>query len=310
LAVTAIQPLTAWCFTYALQALGLTDNQLSMLKDGWQKTAADRSALLQQHSRLAACLLQLQQAAKQQRQLFSKGIESAFQQHYSCYSQPCAVLWQQQQRLLWQPCGPYGIDAAAATAAFTPAAGLSSSGSGSGVTAWNGSDFMQLHAAAYAQSCSQTASRSTTQHYDGTPNARHSVAAAAAALPVVAAAGVRATRQSIVSFCSQAASSASGSTDWQDHPAAAPAAAAAEQTCQLTTDPDLLLDSGSQEQQLIEQRMQKVLNAAALLYFTQHLQTYNVLSRKQLAVAAVTSWPWQFDPMAVCEALDDMGWAV
>jgi hypothetical protein len=72
----------------------------------------------------------------------------------------------------------------------------------------------------------------------------------------------------------------------------------------------LLLDSGCQAQQLVEQQMQKLLNAAAVLYFTQHLQIYNALSRKQLAVAAVASWPWQFEPMALCDALDDMGWAV
>jgi hypothetical protein len=310
-------------FTHAMQALELTDGQLSLLKDGWQKTTADRSALLQQHCKLAARLQQLQQATKQQQQQFSQGIEAAFQQHYSSYSQPCAMLWQQQQpqMLLWQPChgsAPYGADAAA-TAGFMPAAGLSSIGSGSGRSAWNMVHFLQPHAAAYAPSCSQAASCSTTQHYNCTPNASCQVAAAAAApaaaapaaaaaapMPIiVAAAGVRATRQSSASPCPQGALSVSGSTNGQDHPAAA-----AEQACHLTTDPDLLLDSGCQAQQLVEQQMQKLLNAAAVLYFTQHLQIYNALSRKQLAVAAVASWPWQFEPMALCDALDDMGWAV
>jgi hypothetical protein len=275
-----------------LQALDLSDDQLVLLKAAWHKTSADKSALLQQHIKLAARLLKLQQAAEQCRQQFARGMQAAFQRHYCYYLEPCAALWlqqqeQQQQQQIWQEqyAGtPAGLDPAAAAAmpveAFLGRAETRSS------AAWQ-----QRHAACQ-QSCSQAGSYSIMQ-----PTLPHLAAAAAAADSRGAA-----TRQTCSSSNSQA-SSVSGSTSWQDKAAAAAAG-------QLATDPDLLLDSGTEEQQRLEQQMRKVLNSAALLYFTQHLQLYNVLSRKQLAAAAVASWPWQFDPMAVCEALEDMGWEV
>jgi hypothetical protein len=307
----------AGCLPCSLQALELTNEQLSLLKAAWLKTSADRSALLQQHSKLAARLLQLQQASELQRQHFACGMQAAFQQHYGYYSEPCAALWlqQQEQQQQWQQSGlqecylnaPDGIDASAAAA--MPVEGLLFGHASENSRVWRTAGMQQL-----VWSCSNAGSYSTVlTEAAACALGSSQQAAAAVAVPAPTDSKLAGKQQTCSSPCSQD-SSVSGSTSWQDKSTAAETAAAAAATapaaCHYSTDPALVLELGNKEQQQLEKQMQKLLNAASLLYFTQHLLMYNVLSRKQLAAAAVAAWPFQFDPMALCEALEDLGWTV
>jgi hypothetical protein len=67
------------------------------------------------------------------------------------------------------------------------------------------------------------------------------------------------------------------------------------------------VQEGDKEREL-ERHMQGVTNKIRVLFYCLTLQYANTLSRKQLAVMCVQSFPFMFDCICICEAMDALGW--
>ncbi|WIA12346.1 hypothetical protein OEZ85_012397 [Tetradesmus obliquus] len=71
---------------------------------------------------------------------------------------------------------------------------------------------------------------------------------------------------------------------------------------------EVLLPVASKEQRKIERQLLSIAEKIKLQHFCQILQFHNTLSNKQMAELYVSSWPFLPDSLAVCEALDELGW--
>eukprot|EP00775_Hariotina_reticulata_P013093 gene13093-13220_t len=71
---------------------------------------------------------------------------------------------------------------------------------------------------------------------------------------------------------------------------------------------ELLLTMNSQQQQELEGQLAAVKRQLSVLYAEQTMTLCNTLSKKQLAIAFVHSYPLLLDTFAICDAFDIMGW--
>jgi hypothetical protein len=266
-------------------ALQLSTDQRAVLKAAWSKAAADRASLLAQHETLSQQLLEMQQQQAARQQDFGQRVQKA--------SERCVVAMQKQalhsmQSLL--------VPAATAAAATAPCfAGMS------GAFSISSGGFNNNPAAAAAAAHTY---RSSTPCCSGSSSSTVSTASAAAGMPGVTWGNQQLLQQQPAGSNSSGAAatpavaiehilSLTCAVDGPDAPSASSSA-----PLRRMAQPEVLLCAPRPGQQQLQQKLAAVRASLGLLYSWCSLVAYNTLSRKQLAVGAVTSYPFAFDPVA------------
>jgi hypothetical protein len=309
-------------FARVAAALKLAPDQRAVLRAVWGKAAADRASLLKQHEMLTKQLLMLQQQQAARVQQFEEGLLQVSQR---CIATMQQHAWQNVKAL----CMP-GASAAAAGGNQTvsacqtipSAAGYSLNSSkmnnNSSSTVLAGA-VTNIHSSAPAagggSSCSGSSSRTAS-----TASAAAAAAAggccnatrlmdALASFKLQEPAGAMKNIPAAASAPAGTAAAAAGGTAFLSEmlsmtcsvrgPEAAAAAAAADSSLLgLACHPEVLLCEPRSGQQQLQQKLAAVRGSLGVLHTWCSLVCYNTLSRKQLAVAAVNSYPFAFDPMA------------
>uniref|UniRef100_A0A383W9K1 Uncharacterized protein n=1 Tax=Tetradesmus obliquus TaxID=3088 RepID=A0A383W9K1_TETOB len=302
-------------FARVAAALQLTAGQKAVFRAAWGKAAADRASLLAKHELLAQQLqpLQQQQAAVQQE--FGARVQKA--------SERCVLSMQKQARQSMQALQGPATGAAAAAAVAVGAQAPAYQGT-SGAFSF-GSLHNNTSTPAAAAAAAATVYRSSTppggcsSTCSGSSSSSASTASAAAVAALYSNTAVLAgvTRTGLLLQQQQQQlggirpSSATALTNADmvlsmtcnvEGPTATAAAAAGNNPFSLACDPQVLLCELRPGQLQLQQKLAAVRASLGVLHAWCGLVCYNTLSRKQLAVAAVTSYPFAFDPLAVCEA--------
>jgi hypothetical protein len=289
-------------------SLQLTAEQRSVLKAAWGKIAVDRAALLARHEVLTQ--MQQQQAAMQQE--FGARMIKA--------NERCVATMQKRMQALLVPSA-----AAAAGVAETSAAhqavqtGMCSTSSSRLNNAANNTNHnSRVQAGGCSSSCSGGSSSSTASMASAEaaaaiccntclagamasvrleqPASRLLFQSQAPPTPAAAAAAAISSTGILSMTCDvQGPFSAAAKAAATAHIAAA---AAAADTSALASHPEVLMCAPRPGQAALQGKLSGVRASLGLLYSWAGLLAYNALSRKQLAVAAVTSYPFAFDPVA------------
>jgi hypothetical protein len=297
-------------FARVAAALQLTADQKAVLRAVWGKAAADRASLLAQHEMLTKQLLALQQQQAARVQEFGARVLKA--------SERCLISMQKQA---WQCMQAMLVPGTSATAATVGTGGASyqAVGTAQGIsgTFSISSGSLTNNARAQAAAAAATVYRSSTpvggcsSSCSGSSSSTASTASAAAAAALfsntAALAGVTRSNQLLQQpqgsiRTSLAAAAADGykilSMTCSVRGPEAAAAAADSSPLGLACHPEVLLCEPRPGQQQLQQKLAAVRGSLGVLHTWCSLVCYNTLSRKQLAVAAVTSYPFAFDPMA------------
>jgi hypothetical protein len=289
-------------------SLQLTAEQRSVLKAAWGKIVVDRAALLARHEVLTQQLTQMQQQQAAVQQEFGARMIKA--------NERCVTSMQKQARqsmhCLMAPstaaataAAMGGVRVAASQVASLPCS--ISSGSG------NNRNLGQSQAGAaqiYRSTTPVGGCNSSSCSTFSTASAAAAAAAFGNCTAAVAMPGVislllqqqqpnfiRTIRPAPLSATAANSKALSMTCDVQG-PVAAAAAAAAADTSALASHPEVLMCAPPPGQAALQGKLSGVRASLGLLYSWAGLLAYNTLSRKQLAVAAVTSYPFAFDPVA------------
>jgi hypothetical protein len=296
-------------------SLQLSAEQRALLKAAWGKLSADRAALLARHEAMTKQLRDMQQQQALKQQDFGKHLRKASER---CFATMAKHAERRFKALLVPSAAAAASDAAAAgqimptgmnstsssrlnnaasTRGQAPAAGFDSSscsgGSSSSTTSMASADVCcNTHTTYLAGAMAGTKlEQQQAQRLFKTPTPPPAAAAAAAsnvtAIPILSM--TCAVQGPIIAAAANAAAdSAAGGTAPNSQPDLSP----------FFAHPEVLLCPPRPGQAPLEAKLSGLRCSLALLYSWGGLVCYNALSRKQLAVAAVTSYPFAFDPVA------------